>query len=333
MTVALNVVVRGPGSIRSPSEHVAAIMAETEPARVILYGVETPEYETVLDGNALSRLMEREGDGPVLVYGSEQVLIVAPQLAVQTVWITLGAGANAVRELWRMRGAHSWLAKLRLSLLLEDGAIESQLRRSALAAVGRVTHVVTLPPRGTAAEIEQIFAESAVAAMPAPGEGRAHVDEVESVQDEVEPAEGEAEPVQNAAAPVQDEAEPVQDEVAPLADEVTKGVRETMAEETMVPTISRDQETEKALLSRYTLVLERRSLVARMTQLEDLLNSLLKETFVMRFAVNAETAAAFEDLTRKLAETAAEFKRVTRQWEQVEQQLEQLSWLRTELGL
>lgn len=319
--MAVTLVVRGPGSIRSPSEHVDAITAEIGRCRVILYGlVPAPEskWESVRDKYALSRLLEPAPEESVLIYGGETLLPVIQQFETETVWLALGPGVNAIRELWRLRGTHGWIAKRRLALLLEDGRMESQLRRSALSAVGRLTSVVVMPPASEDhEEVTETMADVAAGGQPEPEEPAPEL---------TESMEGLSEPSTEATVVAIEEAELVQ----PAE---TGGGTELLANQTGAPASGRDQETEKALLARYALVLEKRNLQMRLEQVEELLGALLKETFGLRFQVNAETAAAFEDLTRKLADSAAEFKRLTRQREQVEQQLTQLSWLKTELGL
>lgn len=93
------------------------------------------------------------------------------------------------------------------------------------------------------------------------------------------------------------------------------------------------QDTQKALLSRYALVRERRSILARTAEVDEQISELLREVFAVRFNVAPEQAGAFAELTGKLAGASAEYRDLVTQRAQVEQQLEALAWLKAELEM
>lgn len=312
--VKLDLVIRGTGSIRSPSEHIRLLSQYGPDTELILYGTEAPadpEFETAVDPESLGRAVEAAAGEQLVVYGDEHVLTLAQHMSVETVWIVLGRGANTVREVWRLRGNHPWLGGRRFCLLLEDEEMSTQVDRSTLLATGRVAQVLTMP----AVTEHPVMAEVAAASFADPVETLPY-----PVAAELEPQPVAGDPVERA------EAETSQ-----------AGGTQIMAEERKAPgkgaVIEHERETEQALLSRYTLVRERRNLQKRLPQVEEALNTLLREIFTTRFAANAEAAAAMEDLARKLAHTAAEFRELVVEKERVEHELEKLSWLKSELEM
>jgi hypothetical protein len=319
MTVDL--VIRGTGSIRSPSEHLALLGAEG--AGVILYGQEAPEagvFGAVNTPEGLRRAVETADTDRLLVYGEELVLTLAQHLSLDTVWVTLGRSANAVREVWRLRGNHPWLGTLRLVLLLEDQEMAAQVDRSTLLATGRVAQVITMPVRPS----ERVLAEVAVASF-----GEPVAPAPDNLTHELYEPEAAVE-----TAPVE---EMVPDPIAVPVESSQSGGTDAMADERRAPgktpVIEHERETEQALLSRYTLVRKRRNLQHRLPQVEEVIQSQLREIFLIRFTTSAEAATAFEELSRKLSHTAAEFRELMREKERVEHELDKLSWLKGELEM
>jgi hypothetical protein len=340
MTVDL--ILRGTGSRRSPGEHLAVLQGEVETDRVILYGPDAAsaagtEFESARDAGALRRLLDGQESEPVLVFGGEQVLSVVQQWPVGTVWIALGKGANPVREVWRLRGAHAWLGAKRLGLILEESD-GTGLDRSTSLAMGRVAKVIPLPPTPESA----VMQEAAAARLGAPDDaewlGEATETTPEAAWDETE---GVAAEVPGEVSADQPEALPegVPEEMAaetPSRETVEiEGGDQAMGEDRMAhgTMLMGDHNAEQALLTRYSLVKERRNLLTKMEAVEETLHALLKELFATRFMLDAENAASFEDLTRKLADTAADYRELARELERVESDLEQLSWLKGELEM
>jgi hypothetical protein len=286
--LSLDVVIRGVGTIRSPSEHVAAV--ESDASRILITTAESPDPETLIQE------LDANPEEPLLVYGDESLLPLLGTRPVATLWLVVGPGENPLRGVWRLRGGFPWIADVNLALILEEQAAGEAVAASQLLKTGRIARVVTLPPA-----VEPL-AEVAAAQME------------------------EAVPV-----PVADESVAE----APLAEE---GVSAEMSVYPYVPAAAAmmettERNTEQALISRYALVKERRSLVPKMAQTEEILTNLLKEVFVTRYTTGPEAAGVFVDLTGKLAQTAHEYKEMAEALAKVEKQLEELAWLKNELDM
>jgi hypothetical protein len=402
MTVDL--VVRGSGSKRSAAEYVTALGDESGHSQVIVYGPDRAAagggFKAARDAGALRKLVTGPEETQVLICGGEQMLPVVHQYPIGTVWIALGKGANPVREVWRLRGAHAWLGTKRLGLILEESD-GSELDRSTSLAMGRVAKVVALPAEPVAVgAVAHPLEQAAVSSMgpvddPAlleedaddfgAGEEVTGLSPAEtavllaaqepeilddpSETDALEAPASEAEESEPAEAdsPEATEAEVVNPQITdavvvnPQITDLTakpadaaqaaeafqpvdipsqatvqvEGGEQTMSEDRMAhgTMLMGEKNPEQALLNRYSLVKERRNLIGRMEQVGEAVQALLKEVFAARFMVNAENAASFEDLTRKLADTAAEYHELSRDFERVEQDLAELSWLKDELEI
>ncbi|HWI53950.1 MAG TPA: hypothetical protein VNT01_17570 [Symbiobacteriaceae bacterium] len=292
----LDVVIRVNGSVRKPAEHIAALLPEVGGDDVTVLVTEpfaAAGYDQVTDTELQEQRLDAGPDEAVLVYGDEHLLGVIRELPVDTIWMTLGAGANPLRNVWRLRGAHAWLGVAKIALLLEDEAGRSSLGNSPLLNTGRISRILTVPSYAEAEAAQQAVAASVLQVVP--------------------------------VVEVPEEAEDVRGAIVQMGEE------KLFAGPTAV--LEANRETEQALLNRYNLVKERRQVAVRTAEVEAVLSSLLKEVFASRFAVGPESAGAFAELTGKLARSAAEYQELVENRVRVEEQLQALAWLKAELDM
>lgn len=363
IALTLDIIVRGTGSSRSASDHIAAVLSEYQGAAVILYGgiggeVTLPvPVRSASDPGALESVLKGMEAGAALVYGDESLLALAQEMEPDLIWITLGPDANGVREIWRVRQQHSWLSQRKLGLLIEqtpDGVAPDTERLMRLSRATRAVLVPMSAANEAAPALETEAASAPVAedaaAVPAAPVG------IETPSDEMAaaPATSEAAPVESEAAPVESEAVPevtaapprksAQAEraaepstaPAPARTRKAKGADVGMENEVMdrpQTGAAPNAQAEQALMQRYALVKERRATSSRVAQVETALQGLLKEIFVARFASGPDEAAAFEALSRKLTDTAAEFTQLSKALSNIEAQLAKLDWLKDELEI
>lgn len=119
--MALDLMIRGTGSNRTTDEHIGALPAEYQGWKVFLYGkplTETANPATT-DLSELAGWIEAAGEADLLLYGDDALFRIVEPEAVGTIWVTMGADRDGVREVWRLRQQFAWLAKKRLALLVE----------------------------------------------------------------------------------------------------------------------------------------------------------------------------------------------------------------------
>ncbi len=362
--MTLDLIIRGAGSSRNPGEHLATLSGEYSSATTIMYGEHGPTGAAVYtavaaEPEALAEAIKAAGDSQVLVYGDEVLLSLAQHMQPGLIWITLGSDANGVREIWRIRQQHSWLSSKKLALLIEQLPDSPAPDTERLMRLSRATRAVLVASDGAVAgstppvfveaqaETTDVEAEVAVAAMA--------VDEVAEAVAAVEADQMGAE----AIADLQPEPQPEPEEVPPAVEAVAEAPAEAPAEtesspeptpepaiietkgaDAAVETTALNYVAEKtpsnaqeALIQRYALVKERRANAARIAQVEEAMQNLLKEIFVSRFAAGPEAAAAFEALSRKLTDASAEFTQLSRTAATLEEQLAKLAWVKEELEI
>ncbi|HWI64908.1 MAG TPA: hypothetical protein VNT75_24020, partial [Symbiobacteriaceae bacterium] len=205
----LDVLIRVAGSVRSPVEQIEALLQEIGPDVTVL--VTEPfaagEYTQLSEADSLEEILEGPRAERVLIYGDEHLLPHVKKLELETVWMAVGPGANPLRNVWRLRGAHPWLGSARLALLLEDETAGKGLANSPTLTTGRISRIVTMPSATLAtaepeAAVLELVAASAMPpeveeapapeAEPAP---EAHDGEEEVLLGETQPVEGAEEPM------------------------------------------------------------------------------------------------------------------------------------------
>lgn len=346
----LDLIIRGTGCSGSPAEHVAAVASRQSDAHVILFGPDLPaggeypaEYQIIPDSYALAQAIAGPESRPVLVYGGEELLGVARHLLqIAKIWVVLRAGTHEVREVWRLRQQHPWMTSKKLGLLFEKAAGDLEpdtkhLMRLTRASEALVVPVSASPDEAVAAAVQ---APDDAAALILESEEAAAAGEATAESEVVAPAEG-AEPEYIATEEPADHTEAVPEtETSPSPDNAVEEEGAMVAMETIANPTERTSEVnatpnqpEQALMQRYNLVKERRSTAARLAQVQENMENLLKELFVTRFAAGPEAAAAFEQTSRKLTDTSAEFTQLTRAMAQIEQGLAKLAWLKDELEI
>ncbi len=355
--MALDLIVRGAGSSRSPDAHLATVLSQYDQCQVISYGQIVPPKKAALiatNPTELEAALSSVRSSQVLVYGDEELLELAPGLGPDLIWISLGPDANGVREVWRIRQQHSWLSGKKLGLLIEQLADGPLPDTDRLMRLSRATNALLVPAGEAEADSAK---EDAAPAMSAP-ESAPYQPEDEPVVDEPvvdEPVVDEPvvdEPVVEVDTQVQPESflhtEPeliTQPEPAVATDPIVEPdpdltpmnlqgadeIVETKSIEEM--TASSNNQAEQALIQRYTLVKERRSTAIRISVVEGTMQELLKDLFTLRFAAGPEAAATFEGLSRRLTESSSEFTQLSRSMASIESSLAKLAWLKEELEI
>jgi hypothetical protein len=321
--------IRGAGSAKGPNEHIAALPAEYEGWTVLLYGRPLTEtaYRATTDLTELAAWIEEAGDANLLLYGVDSLFKVVEPDYIGTIWVTMGADRDGVREVWRLRQQYNWLAKKRLALVVEPSESGEKPDADRLMRLTRAVQVLTFPP--SPAPAGPVWAPATLG--------------------EVAPTTEEAAPANNGlGAPAGTEQEPTADQPQPGAPAAEEQL-ETAAEADPAPATAYTQtvphsmrgadtpmttpQAEQAILQRYALVRERRQTTARIQEVEAAINDILKEIFVNRFTGGVEAAVAFEARAKKLAETSAEYTQLTQNLARIEEELAKLAWLKDELEI
>jgi hypothetical protein len=364
--VALDLMIRGTGSNRTPDEHLGALPSDYQGWRVFLYGqpLVASAYPATTDLTELAGWLEAAGDANLLLYGDDGLFRVIEPDAVGTIWVTMGVDRDGVREVWRLRQQYAWLAKKRLGLLVEptEGSDRPDVER--LMRLTRAVQVLTFqagPPLSgpvwastpdpvtapTAAESNPVWTTSATAeatpawTAPATGDAAPAANDLTAAElasltaptpaAELAPANESTVPAgaeETASGRPVPAAEPVQAYEAALYVPAHTPTDERGADLTMTT-----PQAEQALLQRYALVRERRTTTARLQEVEAVIKNLLKDIFVSRFESGIDAAAEFEAQAKKLAEVSAEFAQLTRSMARIEEELAKLAWLKDELEI
>lgn len=335
--MALDLMIRGTGSNRAPNEHVGALPAEYEAWKVFLYGTPLVEttYPATTDLSELAGWIEGAGETSMLLYGDDALFRVVEPEAVGTIWVTMGADRDGVREVWRLRQQYAWLAKKKLALLVEPSEDGEKPDADRLMRLTRAVQVLTSPaspaPTGpvwasAAPETPEEVAPQEEAWTPAEDGGlsAAELASLTAGAPAVELAPA-TEPlvVEEVAAPVSASHEESSNLYSQTAPEIERGADYTMT----------TPQAEQAILQRYALVRERRTTSARIQEVEAVINSCLKEIFVARFSAGIDAAAEFEARAKKLAEASAEYSQLSQATARIEEELAKLAWLKDELEI
>lgn len=364
--MALDLMIRGTGSNRGPNEHIGALPADYQGWKVFLYGspLVAAAYPATTNLSELAAWTQEAGDANLLLYGDDNLFRVVEPEAVSTVWVTMGADRDGVREVWRLRQQYAWLSKKQLALVVEPSETGERPDADRLMRLTRAVQVLTFPA-GTAptgpvwAPAAEALVEAPAAATPEeawapaaapqedawapapqpeawapaaaePGLSAAELASLTAPAPAVELA-----PATELAAPFTATIEPVEPVAAP-ATEVAPVPESTY----LTPEIERGADhsmttpqAEQAILQRYALVRERRTTAARIQEVEATINNNLKEIFVVRFAGGVDAAAEFETRTKALAEASAEYTQLTRSMARIEEELAKLAWLKDELEI
>lgn len=373
--MALDLMIRGTGSNRTTDEHVGALPAEYQGWKVFLYGKPLAEtaYPATTDLSELAGWIEAAGDADLLLYGDDALFRIVEPEAVGTIWVTMGADRDGVREVWRLRQQYAWLAKKKLALLVEPTESGERPDAERLMRLTRAVQVLSFPagpaltgpawasapeesPAAPTEEFETAGSESVAAWAPeAPLEATPVADAAMPEWTEPAPATDEALSAAELAAltepapavtqapttefetPVADE-QPVTESAAPVAEPVQ--TYEAESHDALSTTIERGADltmttpqAEQAILQRYALVRERRTTTARIQEVDAAVKGLLKEIFVSRPENGIDAAAEFEANAKRLAEVSAEYSQLTRSMARIEEELAKLAWLKDELEI
>jgi hypothetical protein len=347
--MALDLMIRGTGSNRAPNDHVGALPAEYEGWKVFLYGTPLVEtaYPATTDLSELAGWIEGAGENNLLLYGDDAVFRLVDPEAIGTIWVTMGADRDGVRDVWRLRQQYAWLAKQKLALLVEPSEGGDKPDVDRLMRLTRAVQVLTFPaspaptgpvwasaaPEPAAADEVPMAAPEDQAWTPAPAlpeEGGLSEAELASLTAgapavELAPATESLAPEVAAEidAPVPAPHEDSSNLYSSPATQFERGADHTMT----------NPQAEQAILQRYALVRERRTASARVQEVEAVINSCLKEIFVARFSAGVDAAAEFEARTKKLAEASTEYAQLAQAMARIEEELAKLAWLKDELEI
>lgn len=361
--MALDLMIRGSGSNRRPDEHLAALPGEYQGWRLFIYGQPLGQsaFPATANLTELAGWIEEAGEANLLLYGDDELFRIAEPEAIGTIWVTMGADRDGVREVWRLRQQYAWLAKKRLALLVEVAEGDERPDADRLMRLTRAVQVLTFPagPAMTepvwASVAPEIATTSAPAFAPpaseeaapalttpvstetepvwgAPAEAEAAPEVAPQVEAEVTP-EVEAEETQ-VATTTAEEADPAPEEAEPAeaTPEPVLWTPTTPTERGADLTMTTPQ-AEQAILQRYALVRERRTTTARAQEVDAEIKGLMKEIFVARPEHGTEAAADFESHTKRLADFAAEYAQLSRSMARIEEELAKLAWLKDELEI
>lgn len=247
--MALDLMIRGSGSNRRPDEHLAALPGEYQGWRLFIYGQPLGQsaFPATANLTELAGWIEEAGEANLLLYGDDELFRIAEPEAIGTIWVTMGADRDGVREVWRLRQQYAWLAKKRLALLVEVAEGDERPDADRLMRLTRAVQVLTFPagPAMTEpvwASVAPEVATTAPAFAP-PASEEAAPALTTPVSTETEPVWGapaEAEAAPAATLEVQAEATP---EVALQveAEETPEVTPEVEAEETQVATTTAEE--------------------------------------------------------------------------------------------
>lgn len=145
--VALDLMIRGTGSNRTPDEHVGALPAEYQGWKVFLYGKPLAQtaYPATTDLSELAGWIEAAGEADLVLYGDDALFRIVEPEAVGTIWVTMGADRDGVREVWRLRQQYAWLAKKKLALLVEPTENGDRPDAERLMRLTRAVQVLSFP--------------------------------------------------------------------------------------------------------------------------------------------------------------------------------------------
>lgn len=145
--MALDLMIRGTGSNRTPDEHVGALPAEYQGWKLFLYGKPLAQtaYPATTDLTELAGWIEAAGQADLMLYGDDTLFRIVEPDAVGTIWVTMGADRDGVREVWRLRQQYAWLAKKKLALLVEPTEGGDRPDAERLMRLTRAVQVLSFP--------------------------------------------------------------------------------------------------------------------------------------------------------------------------------------------